>query len=134
MFCTTMVYGQFLPGVKHIEVISEIEDSMVLLNKPDIDKINKTYFEKEKLDSLNVYNEKTIELLQDKINMQDSIIVNNNLLLKNEIELNKHLTKNIEDNTIQYEKYLRQEKMKKVFWQTTTGAAIIGIILALVFQ
>ena len=47
--------------------------------------------------------------------MQDSIIVNSNLLLQNEIELNKHLTKNIEDNTIQYEKYLRQEKMKKMF-------------------
>ena len=54
MFCSTFVYGQFLPGVKHIEVVSEIQDSMVLLNKPDVDKINKMYFEKEKLDSLNM--------------------------------------------------------------------------------
>ena len=106
MFCTTSVYGQFLPGVKHIEIISEIEDSMVLLNKPDVDKINKTYFEKEKFDSLNTYNEKAIELLENKINIQDSIITNNNLLLKNEIALNKYLTKSIEDNTTQYEKYL----------------------------
>lgn len=134
MFCTTTVYGQFLPGVKHIEIISEIEDSMVLLNKPDVDKINKTYFEKEKLDSLNTYNEKTIELLENKINIQDSIITNNNLLLKNEIALNKYLTKSIEDNTTQYEKYLRREKAKKICWQTATGAAIIGIILALVLE
>lgn len=134
MFCTTMVYGQFLPGVKHIEIISEIEDSMVLLNKPDVDKINKTYFEKEKLDSLNAYNETTIELLENKINIQDSIIVNNNLLLKNEIAVNKYLTKNIEDKTTQYEKYLRREKAKKVCWQTATGVAIVGIILALVLE
>ena len=129
-----MVYGQFLPGVKHIEIISEIEDSMVLLNKPDVDKINKTYFEKEKLDSLNACNEITIELLENKINIQDSIITNNNLLLKNEIELNKYLTKSIEDNTTQYEKYLRREKAKKVCWQTATGVAVVGIILALVLE
>ena len=134
MFCTTSVYGQFLPGVKHIEIISEIEDSMVLLNKPDVDKINKTYFEKEKLDSLNTYNEKAIELLENKINIQDSIITNNNLLLKNEIALNKYLTKSIEDNTTQYEKYLRREKAKKVCWQTATGVAVVGIILALVLE
>ena len=45
MFCSICTYGQFLPGVKHIEVVSEIEDSMILLNKPDVDKINKTYFD-----------------------------------------------------------------------------------------
>ena len=129
-----MVYGQFLPGVKHIEIISEIEDSMVLLNKPDVDKINKTYFEKEKLDSLNAYNKTTIELLENKINIQDSIIVNNNLLLKNEIAVNKYLTKSIEDNTTQYEKYLRREKAKKICWQTATGIAVVGIILALVLE
>ena len=134
MFCTTTIYGQFLPGVKHIEIISEIEDSMVLLNKPDVDKINKTYFEKEKLDSLNTYNEKTIELLENKINIQDSIITNNNLLLKNEIALNKYLTKSIEDNTTQYEKHLRREKAKKICWQTATGVAVVGIILALVLE
>ena len=129
-----MVYGQFLPGVKHIEIISEIEDSMVLLNKPDVDKINKTYFEKEKLDSLNAYNKTTIALLENKINIQDSIIVNNNLLLKNEIAVNKYLTQNIEDKTTQYEKYLRREKAKKVCWQTATGVAVVGIILALVLE
>ena len=36
------------------------------------------------------------------------------MLLKNEIELNKYLTKSIEDKTTQYEKCLRREKAKKV--------------------
>ena len=104
MFCTTMVYAQFLPGVKHIEIISEIEDSMVLLNKPDVDKINKTYFEKEKLDSLNVYKDQIINILEYKISVQDSIIVSKNSLLENEIAINTHLKKNIEDKSTQYEK------------------------------
>ena len=134
MFCTTVAYGQFLPGVKHIEVISEIEDSMVLLNKPDIDKINKTYFEKSKLDSLNVYNEQTINLLENKIFVQDSIINNQKLLLYNEVTINTHLRKNLEDNTTQYEKQLKDEKFKKIGWQVGIGIATIGIVLALVLK
>ena len=133
LFCFN-IYAQFLPGVKHIEIVSELEDSMVLLNKPDVDKINKTYFEKSKLDSLNVYKDKTIDLLETKISVQDSIIVNQNSLLENELAINTYLKKNIEDNTIQYEKYLRKEKAKKVCWQTTTGIAVIGIILALILE
>lgn len=114
LFFSINVHGQFLPGVKHIEVVSEIEDSMVLLNKPDVDKINKTYFEKNKLDSLNTYNEKTISLLEQKIEIQDSILINNQFLLDNEIAMNTYLKKNIEDNTIQYEKYLQKEKVRKI--------------------
>ena len=104
LFCSVYTYGQFLPGVRHIEIVSEIEDSMVLLNKPDIDKINKTYFEKSKLDSLNVYKDRVINLLEDKICVQDSIIIYKNSLLENEITINAHLKKNIEDKTTQYEK------------------------------
>lgn len=134
LFWSTIAYCQFLPGVKHIEVISEIEDSMVLLNKPDIDKINKTYFEKNQLDSINFHNEQIINLLETKIHLQDSVIINNNLLLDNEIKLNKYLTQDIEDKTTQYEKYMRKEKVKKIGWQTATGASIICIILALVLK
>lgn len=104
MFCSICTYGQFLPGVKHIEIVSEIEDSMVLLNKPDVDKINKTYFEKSKLDSLNVHKDQIINILEDKIYVQDSIIIYKNSLLENEITINAHLKKNVEDKTIQYEK------------------------------
>lgn len=132
MFCTTLVYGQFLPGVKHIEIISEMKDSMVLLNKSDVDKINKTYFEKNKLDSLNVYKDKTIDLLETEISVQDSIIINQVSLLENEIAINTHLKKNIEDNSTQYEKQLRKERVKKTCWQVTTGIAVIGIIVALI--
>lgn len=134
LFCSINVYGQFLPGVKHIEVISDLQDSMVLLNKPDIDKINKTYFEKEKLDSVSKYHEQLINLLEHKIELQDSIITSNQLLLKNEISINTHLRQSIEDNTIRYEQQLHNENMRKIGWQTATGAAIIGVILALILK
>lgn len=113
-FCCLTAHCQFLPGVKHIEIVSEVQDSMVLLNKPDIDKINKTYFEKRKLDSLNVYNNKHVELLEDKIEIKDSIIINQELMLQNNMEINSILRKEIEDNIIQYEKQLKKEGFKKV--------------------
>ena len=134
LFCSISAHCQFIPGVKHIEIISEIQDSMVLLNKPDVDKINKTYFEKSKLDSLNVYNEQTINLLENKIFVQDSIINNQKLLLYNEVTINTHLRKNLEDNTTQYEKQLKDERLKKIGWQVGIGVATIGIVLALVLK
>jgi hypothetical protein len=106
-------FGQFLPGVRHIETVSEVQDSMVLLNKQDVDKINKTYFEKKRLNKLNQHNEEIIVLLENKISIQDSIIVNKDKMLQNEIEINNHLKQCIEDNTTQYEKYLRKERNKK---------------------
>ena len=51
------MYGQVIERVKHIEIVSEIQDTMALLNKKDIDKINQVFFEREKLDSLNRANE-----------------------------------------------------------------------------
>mgnify|MGYP003294827007 CR=1 FL=1 len=74
----------------------------------------KTYFEKSKLDSLNVYKDQTINLLENKVSVQDSIINNQVLLLNNEITINTHLRKNLEDNTTQYEKQLKKERSRKI--------------------
>ena len=106
-------FGQFLPGVKHIEVVSEVQDSMILLNKQDVNKVNKTYFDKKQLKNLNQRNEELIILLENKIAIQDSIIVHKDNMLQNEIKINGHLKQSIEDTTTQYEKYLRKERNKK---------------------
>jgi hypothetical protein len=134
LFCSISAHCQFISGVKHIEIVSKIQDSMVLLNKPDVDKINKTYFEKSKLDSLNVYKDQTINLLENKISVQDSIINNQKLLLDNEIAINTHLRKNLEDNTTQYEKQLKKERSGKIAWQVGVGVTAVGVILALVLK
>ena len=62
LFFSILGYGQTIEGVKHIEIVSEIQDTMALLNKKDIDKINQVFFEREKLDSLNRANEELINL------------------------------------------------------------------------
>lgn len=82
------MYGQVIEGVKHIEIVSEIQDTMALLNKKDIDKINQVFFEKEKLDSLNRANEELISLYQAKClsllnisSLKDDIIKDKDLLI-----------------------------------------------------
>lgn len=83
-----LCYSQTIEGVKHIEIVSEIQDTMALINKQDADKINNIFFEKEKLDSLNRANEELISLYQSKclslLNMsdlKDDIIKNKDLLI-----------------------------------------------------
>lgn len=82
------MYGQVIEGVKHIEIVSEIQDTMALLNKKDIDKINQVFFERKKLDSLNRANEELISLYQAKClsllnisSLKDDIIKDKDLLI-----------------------------------------------------
>ena len=88
LLLTIPIYGQVIKGVKHIEIVSEIQDTMALLNKKDIDKINQVFFEREKLDSLNRANEELISLYQAKClsllnisSLKDDIIKDKNLLI-----------------------------------------------------
>ena len=37
LFFSILGYGQTIEGVKHIEIVSEIQDTMALLNKKDIE-------------------------------------------------------------------------------------------------
>lgn len=114
LFISVVANCQFLPGVKHIEIVSDIQDSMVLLNKPDIDKINKTYFEKRKLDSLNTYLNESVDLLNNQVTIQDSIISNQEIIILNDSDIKAQLLKNIEDTTTQYEKQLKKNNLQKV--------------------
>lgn len=134
LLCSISTYAQWLPNVEYIEVISEVEDSMILINKLDAEKINKICFEKNKLDSVVLYQDSTIFLLENKISVQDSIITKTQFVLNNEVEINRYLTKHIKEERFQYEQLLRKEKWKKIGWQVATGAAVIGIILALTFK
>ena len=88
LLLTIPIYGQVIEGVKHIEIVSEIQDTMALLNKKDIDKINQVFFEREKLDSLNRANEELISLYQTKClsslnisSLKDDIIKDKDLLI-----------------------------------------------------
>lgn len=134
MLISVCLYAQYIPGVKQIEIVSEIQDSMVLLNKPDVDKINKTYFEKNKLDSLNFYNESLIYLLENKVSLLDSINLEKDKIIRNHLSIQNKLNEELEWTNEYYEKQLRKENNKKIWWQTATAAGVVGIILALIFK
>lgn len=120
-----------IDSIKHVEVVSEIQDSMVLLQKSDVDKINKTFFEKNQLDSLNTLNEKIIFNLEQVNSTLDSIIVNQQLIIENHAEIENSLTKELEECQDFYDRSLKKERRRKIGWQTGTGIGILTILLIL---
>ena len=123
------MYGQVIEGVKHIEIVSEIQDTMALLNKKDIDKINQVFFEKEKLDSLNRTNEELVSLYQAKClsllnisSLKDDIIKDKDLLID---ETKTSLEAKYEDQKLETKKM----RNKKLIWQ---GISIAEIAIFLI--
>ena len=123
------MYGQVIERVKHIEIVSEIQDTMALLNKKDIDKINQVFFEREKLDSLNRANEKLISLYQAKClsllnisSLKDDIIKDKDLLID---ETKDALEAKYEDQKLETKKM----RNKKLIWQ---GISIAEIAIFLI--
>lgn len=123
------MYGQVIERVKHIEIVSEIQDTMALLNKKDIDKINQVFFEREKLDSLNRVNEELISLYQAKClsllninSLKDDIIKDKDLLID---ETKTSLEAKYEDQKLETKKM----RNKKLIWQ---GISIAEIAIFLI--
>lgn len=103
---------------------------MALINKQDIDKINKTYFIKNKLDSLNCLNEAIIRELNAKVVAQDSIIFNQLGIISNKDHIileykNKH-DELIANNLKQLKKEQRKSRIFKIF--SASELAIIAIL------
>ncbi len=129
---SSLCYGQTIEGVKHIEIVSEIQDTMALINKQDVDRINNIFFEKEKLDSLNRANEELISLYQAKclslLNMSD---------LKDDIIKDKDLlideTKQVLESKYEAQK-LETKKMrnKKLIWQGVSIAELAIFLIILI--
>lgn len=130
IFISLNCFGQNISQIKHLEAISEITDTMVLINKQDIDKINRTYFIKNKLDSLNCLNEAIIRELNAKVAAQDSIIFNQLGIISNKDHIilehkNKH-DELIANNLKQLKKEQRKSRIFKIF--SASELAIIAIL------
>jgi hypothetical protein len=116
-------------GQTHVEYISEKTDSMALINKTDVDKINKVFAERNVLDSLNNINEKIISNLEINKEIQNSIIESQALAIKHGDELVKELENRNTKNVEKYSKELKKERNKAISFEALTGAGIIAIIL-----
>ena len=130
IFISLNCFSQNISQIKHLETISEITDTMALINKQDIDKINRTYFIKNKLDSLNCLNESIIRELNVKVAAQDSIIFNQLGIISNKDYIileykNKH-DELIANNLKQIKKEQRKSRIFKIF--SASELAIIAIL------
>ena len=130
IFISLNCFSQNILQIKHLETISEITDTMALINKQDIDKINRTYFIKNKLDSLNCLNEAIIKELNIKVAAQDSIIFNQLGIISNKDYIileykNKH-DELIANNLKQIKKEQRKSRIFKIF--SASELVIIAIL------
>lgn len=122
----------FCQNIEHFELVSELEDSMVLINKSDVDKINKMFFEKGKLDSINRLNRVMIHNLVLKTELLDSVIASQKFIIDNKEFLIKETENRFEIDKKMYEKTIRQERNRKLTWQITSGVSWLIIILLIV--
>lgn len=113
----------------HVEYISEPTDSMALISKQDIDIINNVFEERNVLDSLHNINEQIISNLEINNRVQNTVLENQAVMIKNKDEIIKELEMRNENSVQYYSKELKKEKNKKISFQTLTGASIIAIIL-----
>ena len=124
-----LVIGFICNAQTHIEYISEKTDSMALINKEDIDVINNVFVDRARLDSLYKLNEQIISNIESELKIQDSIILNQVLIIENNELAIKELEDRNNQNIENYSKELRKEKRKKISFQSLTGAGFIAIIL-----
>lgn len=104
---------------------------MVLLNKPDIDKINRTYFEKNKIDSLNKINEEIIKLYIQKDISLVNIIDLKDSIIKDKDQLISETKTSLEGKLEAQKQETKKMRTKKIIWQSISVAEI-GIFLLLI--
>lgn len=132
--CFTGINVQQLDSLKHVEIITEIQDSMALINKHDIDIINKAFYERDILDSLNTLNSKIIRNLELEIITQDSIITNYKAVVQNSSNIKCKLEQTIEEQQCKLENIndkANKQKTEKHIWQGTTGTLVLVLLLVL---
>lgn len=120
------VYGQ------HIELVSNVTDSMALVSKEDIDIINNVFYERNILDSLNIVNEEIIRNLNltsielHKIIANQKVMIQNDSLIKDKYQI---LLDEREKIIQKYQKDIKSQKTQKTIWMSTSGGLAIALLI-----
>lgn len=130
-FWTTL--AQLPPEVKYVEIVSEIEDTMALLNKPDLDKINTAFYRLDCADSLNIINEKIISALNDENLKLDSIANSYKTIVANKDTQIENIKTENQEVISDFEKQIKRANTGKLIWEGTTIVSIIAIIFLAIF-
>jgi len=83
LLVSVICFSQLPDSVKHVEIVSEIKDTMLLINKNDADIINTVFYQYNVLDSLNIINEQIILSLNVKNSNLESIVTEQKIILEN---------------------------------------------------
>ena len=133
LFISVICSAQLPDEIKHIEIVSEVTDTMIVLNKSDLDKINTAFYMLDVSDSLDVVNEQIISTLKMTNNNLESIIERQKYVISNqETQINTINSKN-KDVISDLEKQLKRANRWKVFWESTTGVSVIAVVLLAIF-
>lgn len=103
IFLPLIGFAQLPDKVKHVEIASEVVDTMIMINKSDLDKINTAFYRLEVSDSLNVVNDRLIEdltltsdKLKDMVESQRIIIENKDILIERINSNNQEMISDLE--------------------------------------
>jgi hypothetical protein len=111
---THVSFGQHLDSIKHIEIISEVQDSMALINKRDIDKINETFYELRVSRQLNDINDSIINVMTIQTQYLDSILRSQKVVIENDKLIRDQLITQHSYEVEFYKKELRTSNNKKI--------------------
>ena len=126
--------NDILSQIKHIEIVSEIQDTMALINKDDINKINKVFYERNYLDSLRIVDSTLIQRNEEIQQRMDSIVKTQLNTIANQGMVIKKYKTIVEENSSEIadlEKQQKRDKNSKIVWQSTTGTLAAVVILLL---
>ncbi len=126
-------FAQLPDKVKHVEIASEVVDTMILINKPDLDKINTAFYRLDIADSLNVINDRIIDDLTITNDKLKDVIESQRIIIDNKDILLDRLRSEKNDAITDLEKQIKRANRRVTFWQTTTGLGAIAIIFLAVF-
>ena len=115
LFVSFIGLAQLPSEIQHIEIVSEVADTMVLLNKPDLDKINTAFYRLEYADSLNEINEQIIDTLTIKSNYLEKEISTYQDIIKNKDEQLLNIKDKNEEVISDFEKQIKRANRKVVF-------------------
>ena len=134
LMCFTISNAQSIDSLKHIVVVTELQDSMALINNEDINIINKVFYERNILDSLNTINDTLIKKLEiQRLDLQ-KIILNQKVVIQNDslIKLKYQSLLDDQNKILQkYQKDIKKQKTQKTIWMSTSGGLAIALFIVL---
>lgn len=128
-----MCFAQLPDTVKHVEIASQVADTMILINKPDLDKINTAFYRLDTYEELNRVNEELIADLKIESNSLKEIASKQEIIIENQkIQLVNKDTQ-YKETISDLEKQVKRANTWTTIWQVLSAIEALGIVFLAVF-